>query len=174
MPKNTTGGNHKGRKNGEGNTAKKNRTLVEAFISDIQSAEGCAQVHVARVIQRAGDGRMGVFWVDEKKAARSAIVPIKGSLRGRGKSQAKIEVGSIVMLNETGLGGSHSFEIIAVMTDEQVGIIRDSMTLDPRILAKDVIDTDALKKGLVSDAGFEFDYTTAVKPDDEDFDISDI
>jgi hypothetical protein len=37
MPKNTTGGNHKGRKNGEGNTAKKNRTLIEAFISDIQT-----------------------------------------------------------------------------------------------------------------------------------------
>jgi len=172
MPKNTTGGKHKGRKNGEGNTARKNRLLIEAFISDIRSDGECEQIHVARVVQRAGNGRMGVFWVDDKKVARTANVPIKGSLRGRGKSQARIDVGSVVMLSETGLGGCHAFEIIAVMTDEQVGLIKSEMDLDSRILAKNVVDTSELLAGIVPEAGFEFDYVVAPKPDDGEIDIS--
>jgi hypothetical protein len=173
MPKNTTGGKHKGRKNGEGNTAKKNRLLIEAFISDIRSEGECDQIHVARVVQRAGNGRMGVFWVDEKKVARTANVPIKGSLRGRGKSQARIEIGSVVIMNETGLGGSHAFEIIAVMTDEQVSLIKDEMDLDPRILAKNVVDTAELLVGVVPEAGFEFDYSRKPElPDEGEIDIS--
>lgn len=172
MPKNTTGGKHKGRKNGEGNTARKNRLLIEAFISDIRSEGKCDQIHVARVVQRAGNGRMGVLWVDDKKTARMANVPIKGSLRGRGKSQARIEIGSIVIMNETGLGGSRVFEIIAVMTDEQVSLIKDEMDLDSRILAKNV-DIAELLDGVVPEAGFEFDYSRKPElPDEGDIDIS--
>ena len=164
MTKNTTGGKHKGRKNGEGNTARKNRTMVEAFLSDIRSDGKCEQVHVGRVIQRVGDGRMSVFYAYQEKPY-TVIAPIKGSLRGRGKSQARIEVGSVVMISETGLGGSHAFEIIAVMTDIQVELLRSEMDLDPRILAKDVNDVDALKKGIATDGGFEFEYE---KPAEEE------
>jgi hypothetical protein len=170
MPKNTTGGKHKGRKNGEGNTARKNRLLIEAFIGDIRSDGECAQVHVGRIVHRAGNGRMGVFWVDEKKIARTGNLPIKGSLRGRGKSQARIDVGSVVMINETGLGGCHAYEIIAVMTDEQVSLIKDEVDLDSRILAKNVVDTTELLAGIVPEAGFEFDYVAPSA--DSDIDIS--
>lgn len=175
MPKNTTGGKHKGRKNGEGNTAKKNRTLVEAFISDIRSEGDCEQVYVGRVTQRLGDGRMSVFFmndeIDRKNVPTVINAPIKGALRGKkGKAQARIEVGSIVMINNTGLGGSHAYEIIAVMTNEQVEMLRDEMDLDPRILAKDIVDTDALKKESVG-IDFEFDYA---KKQDEDINIDEI
>lgn len=170
MTKNTTGGKHKGRKNGEGNTARKNRTMVEAFISDIRSEGKCEQIYVGRVIQRVGDGRMTVFYTHEGKPY-TIIAPIKGSLRGRGKSQARIEVGSVVMVSETGLGGSHAYEIVAVMTDAQVDLLRSEMDLDPRILAKDVNDADALKKGINTDGGFEFEYEQEKPEEEEELDI---
>jgi hypothetical protein len=159
MPKNTTGGKgHRGRKNGEGNTAMKNRTFVEAFIEDIRSNDDCAQIHVARIVRKVGNNRMGAFYVDEKGVGHTENATIKGSLRGRGKSQARIDIGTIVLLNNTGLGGFCSFEIVAVMTDEQVHSIREDASIDPRIFAKDIVDEEVLKAAVKDNAGFEFDY----------------
>lgn len=166
MPRNTTGGSgHKGRANGEGNTAKKNRIFVENFISDMRTEGKCDGVFVGRVLAKMGDGRMNVFFLDEDRPT-SLIVPIKGSLRGRGKSQAHIDTGSVVLLVETGLSGALSHEIVAVVQPDVVPILSKAMTLDARILAKDVTDVKELSRKIEEQGGFVFDGEV----DDDDID----
>jgi hypothetical protein len=174
MPKNMTGGKHKGRKNGEGSTGKKNRTMVEDFIDDLRTEGKVEGVHVGRVLRRCGDGRMEVFYVDGLKPM-TVNSPIKGSLSGRGKSQAFIEVGSIVLVASTGLSGSISHEIIAVMTGEQVDMIRKEVELDMRILARET-DSAALIQNKLEEEGFEFDYSesAAAQAEVPDVDIDTI
>jgi hypothetical protein len=164
MPKNMTGGHHKGRKNGEGNTGRKNREMVEAFISDIRSDGGVEQVHVARVLKRFGCGRMEVFYV-HKGVPHIISAPIKGSLSGRGKKQAFITIGSVVLVAATGISGAHSHEIIAVLSDVQTQVLRESTEIDDRIFAVAVTDGEALKRGELTDDGIVFDYMDEVDID---------
>jgi hypothetical protein len=166
MPRNTTGGSgHKGRANGEGNTAKKNRIFVENFISDMRTEGKCDGVFVGRVLAKMGDGRMNVFFLDGDRPT-TLIAPIKGSLRGRGKSQAHIDTGTVVLLVETGLSGALSHEIVAVVQPDVVPILGKAMTLDARILAKDVTDTKELAHKIEEQGGFVFDGEV----DDDDID----
>ena len=168
MPRNLTGGSgHKGRANGEGNITMKNRLLIDSYISDIKADGQCEGVHVARILRKLGDGRMEVFYV-KNKIGTNVIAPIKGSLRGRGKSQAHIDIGSIVLISETGLGGSHAFEIMAVVPETHLDKLQKDCDLDSRIFAKDVTDAEELKKGLSKDAGFEFDYSNEMNDEEID------
>jgi hypothetical protein len=160
MPRNTTGGSgHKGRANGEGNTAKKNRGLVEDYLEDIRSEGQCEDVYLARVIRRMGDGRMEVFYAIGDRGC-TASAPIKGALRGRGKAQAHIDIGSAVLVQSTGLKGSLAFEIIAVLTNAQLDQLNKIKKVDARILAKDITSAEELVKGQIKDdSGFAFDYS---------------
>ena len=149
MPKNTTGGSgHKSRANSEGNTAKKNRQLIENYIADITKDGKCEDVFVGKVTKKLGDGRMEVLYNRE-----SVIAPIKGSLRGRGKSQAFIDVGTAILIAKTGLVGALSHEIIGVLNRAQVAQIAKIIELDPRISAA-LADEDG--------AGFAFDHEVDV------------
>ena len=84
---------------------------------------------------------------------------IRGSFRGRGKRSVWIDIGSIVVLADVGLAGSAEFEIVAVLSSSQIHDIKKEMTIDPRILAVDAVDTSKLMSGeALTDGGFEFDY----------------
>jgi hypothetical protein len=168
MPRNLTGGSgHKGRANGEGNTAKKNRIFVENFISDMKTEGKCEGVFVGRVLSKMGEGRMQVFFLVGDRPV-TIIAPIKGSLRGRGKSQAHIDTGSLVLLSDTGLSGALSHEIVAVVQPDVVPTLSKAMTLDARLLAKEVTDTKELEKKLEDQGGFVFDGEDDISEDDID------
>lgn len=134
MPRNITGGSgHKARANSEGNITKKNRQLIENFIEDVTVEGKCDGVFVSKVIRRLGDGRMEVSYMDNDRLI-TVSAPIKGSLRGRGKSQAFVDIGSFVLVTDTGLEGSRSHEIIGVVTPAQLAQMKKIMTLDTRII----------------------------------------
>ena len=155
MPRNTTGGSgHRGRANGEGNTAKKNRIFVENFISDMRTEGKCDGVFVGRVLAKMGEGRMQVFFLDDLKRPVTIIAPIKGSLRGRGKSQAHIDTGSVVLLVDMGLSGALSHEIVAVVQPEVIPTLCKAMEVDARILAKDITDVKELQTKIEDQGGF--------------------
>ncbi len=115
MPRNITGGSgHKSHSNSEGNTTRKNRELLEAYIDDMSKEGYCEDVYVSRVTKKLGDGRVeATYFVGDK--VFNVQTNIKGSLRGRGKSQAFVDVGTIVLVASTGLVGSMAYEIIAVV-----------------------------------------------------------
>ena len=152
MPRNITGGSgHKSRRNGEGNATKKNRCVIEDFIYDITNDGECEGVQIAKVTKKMGDGRMETFYFNKHNQQITVIAPLKGSMRGRGKSQTPVDVGSIVLLNETGLGGGISHEIFAVLTPAQASHLQKLMKLDDRMAPK-------LESGIDTEDGFAFDH----------------
>ena len=115
MPRNTTGGSgHKSRANSEGNVTKKNRELLEAYLDDIEAEGKCEDVYVAKVVKKLGDGRVEVSYMEGERGYTVQAV-IKGSLRGKGKSQAFVDVGTLTLVSKTGLVGALAYEIIAVI-----------------------------------------------------------
>jgi len=62
--------------------------------------------------------------------------PMKGSIRGRGKKDAWVDVGSYVVLNETGLTGSMSHEIVMPLSPVQIAHLRKEGVMDERLFEK--------------------------------------
>jgi hypothetical protein len=129
MPRNTTGGSaHRGHSNSEGSKARHNREFVEDLLDDYRRKEKTDGVFVGRVLSRKGNGRMEVLYMVPRKADAveesrmepiQQIMPMRGGLRGKAKKTVWVDVDSLVMLAETGLGGT-THEIIAVFNAEQV------------------------------------------------------
>ncbi len=148
MPRNTTGGSgHKSRANSEGNVTKKNRGLIEAYLDDIEKDGECEDVFIGKVIKKLGDGRVELNYSNGGKML-SAQAVIKGSLRGRGKSQAFIDSGTIVMFSYTGLVGSLAYEIMAVVP---------AIGTPLRKRFDDVVTLEFISTNAESGGGFEFD-----------------
>ncbi len=166
MPRNTTGGSgHKARSNSEGNITKKNRQMIENYIEDITKEGKCDGVHVAKVVKKLGDGRVNIAYFEGDRLMTVQAM-IKGSLRGRGKSQAFIDGGSFVLAADTGLVGSMAFEIIAVLPpsgDPTRKKLEDAYPLDKFVSVATV--------GGPATGDIEFEYT---KEEDDDIEVDDI
>lgn len=136
MPKNLQGGSkHKKGSNSESSTSKKNKRLFGNLLSDIYDGEDTEGVHIGRVIRKLGEGRMEVMFIANERL-ETVRAPMKGSIRGRGKKDAWVDVGSFVILNETGLAGSMSHEIVMPLTAQQVTQLRKEGVIDERLVEK--------------------------------------
>jgi hypothetical protein len=63
--------------------------------------------------------------------------PLRGGMRGKGKKSVWVDIGSLVLIAETDLGGK-THEIFAVMTPEQVARYRKiKPNADARLFLKD-------------------------------------
>jgi hypothetical protein len=63
--------------------------------------------------------------------------PLRGGMRGKGKKSVWVDIGSVVIIAETELGGK-THEIIAVMTQEQLARLRKiKPDADARLFIKD-------------------------------------
>jgi hypothetical protein len=133
MPRNTTGGSaHRGQRNSEGSKARHNREFIDDLLDDYKKNEKTDGVYVGRVLRRMGCGRMEVFYMAKKKADDQEderlepvqqIMPMRGGLRGKAKKTVWVDIDSLVMIAETGLGGT-THEIVAVFSPEQVATYR--------------------------------------------------
>jgi hypothetical protein len=97
---------------------------------------------------------MEVFYINnDGGTTRSAqqIIPMRGGLRGKGKKSVWVDLDSLVMIANTGLGGA-THEIVSVFTEEQVRRYRKMVPdADERLFMKSGMDTTQTK-----DEGFEF------------------
>lgn len=176
MPPQKNSGN-KGAKR-ETNASVKNRKFIQNFIDDLKTDGEVEHVHIGRVLRKLGDGRMEVFYTkkvgkNNELQGRVTQAVIRGSFRGRGKHSVWIDVGSFVAIAETGINGPSAFEIVSVMSNDQIRDIAKQIDIDPRILAIDNVDTDKLVSNKpVKDMteGFEFDG----QDDEEEVDIENI
>lgn len=129
MPRNLTGGSaHRGQRNSEGSKARHNREFIDDLLDDYKKNEKTDGVYVGRILRRMGCGRMEVFYLVPKledgiETRRmepvQQIMPMRGGLRGKAKKTVWVDVDSLVMLAETGLGGT-THEIIAVFSVDQI------------------------------------------------------
>jgi len=148
MPRNVTGGSgHKSQRNSEGSKARANRELVNDLLDDYKNGEKTDGVHVGRILRRMGNGRMEVMYfvnrpADDTEKARTEmiqqVIPMRGGLRGKGKSTVWVDTDSIVLIAETGLAGM-THEIMAVFLPEQVARYRRlKPDADERLFMKDM------------------------------------
>ena len=155
MPKNMQGGSkHKKGSNSESSTSKKNKKLFDNLLSDIYDEEDIDGIHIGRVAKKLGDGRMEVEYF-EKGRLEIVKAPMKGSIRGRGKKDAWVDVGSYVILNETGVDGALALEIVMPLNPDQVKVLKKEGLISEHLAVKEVEDND----------GIEFD--TAAKEEEE-------
>ena len=143
MTKNLKGGSgHKAQRNSEAPKARKNRGLVDDLIDDLANGRDISDVYVGKVTRRIGHGQMEVFFVEEKSINgqlviydRQQIMPMAGSLTGKGKSSVWVDIGSFVRIDSTGLSRT-THEIVAVFTEDQVRRLRRLNVVDDRMFAK--------------------------------------
>jgi len=161
MPKNLQGGSkHKKGSNSESSTSKKNKRLFSNLLSDIYDDEDTEGVHIGRVIRKLGEGRMEVMFIANERL-ETVRAPMKGSIRGRGKKDAWVDVGSFVILNETGLTGSMSHEIVMPLNPQQIAQLRKEGIIDERLVEKISTESGA-------GDGIEFDAPSAEEKKEEE------
>lgn len=148
----------------------KNSRFIQSYLDDIHKEGHAEDVYVARVISRLGNGRMDVFYLDATKCPQTTQAIIRGSFRGKGKRSVWIDVGSIIMIADSGIPGSAEFEIMAILDQNDLNNLKREITVDPRILDTANVDKDILKSKncVVVDNGFEFDTIN------EDIEVDDI
>lgn len=169
MPRNMTGGSgHRSARNSESNKTKMNNKIGDKMLDDLMDSADINGAFVGRVMRRLGDGRMEIFYTTketiqgkERKVDKLIQAPIRGGMRGRGKKDVWIDVGSVVLFEETGLGGMATHRILSVFTEVQIARYKSIVTdADPRLFLKAAsADTD------VQD-GIEFTEETEVDIDD--------
>jgi hypothetical protein len=169
----TGGSGHRSARNSESNKTKQNNKIGDKMLDDLADNPLGAKLDgafVGRVMRRLGDGRMEIFYtvketVEHKERSVDKLVqaPIRGGMRGRGKKDVWIDVGSLVLFEETGLGGMATHRILSVFTPLQIAryksIVKDA---DPRLF---------LKTGTTEEEptdGIEF------AEDDDEVDVDDI
>jgi hypothetical protein len=135
MPKNLQGGSkHKKGSNSESSTSKKNKKLFENILTDVRD-DDINGVHFGKVVRKLGEGRMEVIFITDERL-ETVRAPMKGSIRGRGKKDAWVDVGTFVVINETGLTGTMSHEIVMPLSPIQVSLLRKEGVMDERLFEK--------------------------------------
>jgi hypothetical protein len=115
--------------------ANKSDPVIRDYIEDLR-AKDTEHVHIARVLKFNGDGRVEVVYcIGEKGIIAQVIIP--GRFRGKAKYSSLVDVGSFLLIGETGVSGPASLEMMALISDEQMDKIKSVVDVDKRILAKE-------------------------------------
>ena len=164
----------------ETQVSSKNRRFKQNFLDDLRKEGEVANVHIARILRRMGDGRMEVFYVEKvgtkgETRGRVAQAVIRGTFSGRGKHSVWIDVGSFVAIADAGISGSAALTIVAVFATDEMREIASEFNVDARVLAVGNVDAKQLlasKMSTTNDTGYEFG--TIAEDDDEDLDIDNL
>jgi hypothetical protein len=152
----------------------KNSEFIESYIDDVKRSRSTEDVYIARIIRKFGNGRMEAFYLDAEQKPKITQVAIRGSFRYKGKKNVWIEIGSIVLIADSGVSGSAEFAIMATLAQEDLDLIKKYIVLDPRILDVTNVDSQALKsneKRTDGEFAFEFDNDTV---NEEDINVDEI
>lgn len=113
--------------------------IVADYISDLRIKDIPENVHVARITKNLGNARIQVVYgVENKVYVKQAKIP--GRFTGRAKKTMMASPGSFALIAETGVTGSLSLEMIAIISREELNKIKELVEIHPNILS---IETDA-------------------------------
>jgi hypothetical protein len=149
----------------------KNKKLFNNLLADVRDDEDIDGILVGRVMRKLGDGRMEVDFIKNDRL-ETEKARMKGSIRGRGKKDAWVDVGSYVILNETGVDGALALEIVMPLNPDQVKVLKKEGLISEHLTVKGVEEND----GIEFDAGAkEEEEDLEVKPQPErEFNIDNI
>lgn len=139
----------------------KNKKLFNNLLADIRDDEDIDGILVGKVMRKMGDGRMEVDYIKNERL-ETEKARMKGSIRGRGKKDAWVDVGSYVILNETGVDGALALEIVMPLNADQVKVLKKEGLISEHLAVKEVEDND----------GIEFD--SGVKEEEKEINIDNI
>jgi len=122
----------------------KNKKLFSNLLADIRDDEDIDGILVGRVMRKLGDGRMEVDYIKNERL-ETAKARMKGSIRGRGKRDAWVDVGSYVILNETGVDGALAMEIVMPLNPDQVKVLKKEGVISEHLCEKEVEDNDGIE-----------------------------
>ena len=140
----------------------KNKKLFSNLLADIREDEDIDGILVGRVMRKLGDGRMEVDFIKNERL-ETAKARMKGSIRGRGKRDAWVDVGSYVILNETGVDGALALEIVMPLNPDQVKVLKKEGLISENLCVKEVGDND----GIEFDSGAKEEEEVEVEPQPE-------
>ena len=134
---------------------KKNNSFFDAYMSDVRKDGKVDDVHVGRIIRKLGNGRMEVFYTigDRGQIVNASI---RGLFRGKGKHSVDMDVNSVVIVSDSGIAGPSQFEIVCLLSLDQIRDLQKVVKLDRRILTFEVTDGVELIKDEVNVGGFDF------------------
>ena len=165
MPPQKNSGNRGSKK--EAAVTTKNNRFVNMVLDDLRKEGHVDDIYISRILRKMGNGRMEAFYIDKDGRPQIRQTLIRGSFRGKGKRGAWIDIGSIVVMADSGIKGSGEFEIVAVLSHDQIRDLRKEMDIDPRVLAIDNVDTEALKKSTSAAIGDEYEFADDDAPKDD-------
>jgi len=122
----------------------KNKKLFSNLLADIRDDEDIDGILVGRVMRKLGDGRMEVDFIKNERL-ETEKARMKGSIRGRGKRDAWVDVGSYVILNETGVDGALALEIVMPLNPDQVKVLKKEGLISENLCVKEVGDNDGIE-----------------------------
>jgi hypothetical protein len=92
---------------------------------------------------------MEIVYFNKEGEAFLMQAPLRGGMRGKAKKTVWVDIGSLVIVAETDLGGK-THEIIAVLTPTQVVTYRKvNKDADPRLFVKDASVEEDAKEGII-------------------------
>ena len=145
----TGGSGHKSQKNSEGNKARNNRLKGDALLDDYIMGANTDGVLIGKVVRRLGCGRMEIAHFNEQGEGFLLQAPLRGGMRGKGKKSVWVDIGSLVIVADTDLGGK-THEIVAVMTPEQTALYRKvKPSADARLFVKDASAAEETKEEII-------------------------
>jgi hypothetical protein len=145
----TGGSGHKSQKNSEGNKARNNRLKGDALLDDYIMGANTDGVLIGKVVRRLGCGRMEIAHFNEQGEGFLLQAPLRGGMRGKGKKSVWVDIGSLVIVADTDLGGK-THEIVAVMTPEQTALYRKvKPNADARLFVKDASAAEETKEEII-------------------------
>lgn len=128
------------RRNDIGASAKNKKEVLKLFdfVKDQGDDDPIMRVgtYVAKVLRKLGNGQVLVFFVDEISKPIETRAIIRGSFRGRGKRDVWIDVGSLVVVEEN----INIYEIVALLSREQIKTLSEIIYIDDRIYSDDPVD----------------------------------
>lgn len=163
MPPQKNSGNKASTK--ESNASKKSKRFIQNLFEDLRSDDLPTDVYVGRIVKKLGNGRMEVFYSEERTngelRGHLTQAVIRGSFRGKSKRSVWFEEGSIVIITSTGIAGSAAFEIVALVPQEQYRELRKEMDIDPRVFAMEIVDPQVLMSRKIEDemGGFIIEHS---------------
>jgi hypothetical protein len=147
----------------------KNKKLFSNLLADIRDDEDIDGILVGRVMRKLGDGRMEVDFIKNDRL-ETEKARMKGSIRGRGKRDAWVDVGSYVILNETGVDGALALEIVMPLNPDQVKVLKKEGVISEHLCVKEVEDND----GIEFDAGAKEEEAEVEPQPEREFNIDNI
>ena len=164
MPSQKKSGNRGSQR--ESRISKKNDSFFAAYLSDLRKDGAVEDVYVARVLRRYGNGRMELLYVKDS-IANIVNAHIRGLFKGKGKHSVNIDVGSIVLVVDTGMPGGTQYEIDCLLSPDQIYALRKATVLDARILAVETDEAELMKGERPDMGGFDFVGGGGDSDDDE-------